>query len=598
MLSSAPHGMVPVTAQATPRPGRGSSDRILMSLLAGGLLVRLALAWAPFAYLAQRGPLIDDAFYGLSIARNLARGAGATADGVHATSGFQPLYTLLLVPFYRLFPSASILPIHLALTLLALCGAATGWFIFRITRRLASRRGALLAVFLWSFSPALLCSGLNGLETGVFALLLAATLDYYLGTVRDQPGGRNLAVLGGLLGLTILARVDGAILAVGLCLDLLRLPLPGGRRMKSAGSLLGVAGLVVAPYLAWLLIRFQTLVPESGPATRLLSLCYGTRFVLGARFAGFFPPDSPPLVYYLGSLRKAVQTMLEQPLLFPASLFTAPVGLLGGLGPRHWILVAGGALLWLANLGALKRPTGIGEGAWKGFARIAGVCACLWIPAYAFVGLGQWWFSRYFFPLFLLSTILSGAALDRLGEGVALFRRLGQRGFAVLACGLHLLLFAAQTPDALLRHKPNLNVSTYLDAARILDSQLPPGSRAGAFQSGTVGYFSRSLVVNLDGVVNRDASRALREGRMAPYIKEEGIEAIIDWPWIMEALLVRRSPGGAVAALGTPQSVGPFLLILVDPGGERLAGAAPLNPSAPPDRRSPAPVAELLRQSH
>jgi dolichyl-phosphate-mannose-protein mannosyltransferase len=559
---------------ASPRTSL-APDKLLTILLGAGLVLRLALAWAPFDYLAHRGPLIDDAFYGFSIARNLARGAGATADGLHPTSGFQPLYTALLVPFYRLLPQDPILPIHLALTLLALCGSITGWLIYRMVRRFASRRAALFSLFLWTFSPALLVWGANGLETALFGLLLTASLEYYLGSVRPSPAPARLIALGALLGLTVLSRVDGILLAAGICLDMLCLRVPMGRRLKGIGTIGIVATLVVSPYLFWLHDRFGAILPESGRATRFLSLCYGSRFVLGARSGLFFPPDSPPLFYYWGSLRKALQVLQEQPVLFPASLLTSVAGLLGWLGPQRWVLVAGGALLWVANLAALRRPAGVGEGAWKGFARVAGVCALLWIPAYAFVGLGQWWFSRYFFPLFLFCTIVSGVALDRLGEGVAALRRLGLRRFALLACGIHLLAFAAQAPGAFLQHKPNLNVSTYLVAVQALDAQLPPGSRAGAFQSGTLGYFSKSHVVNLDGVVNGDAARALREKRMVPYIREEGIEAVIDWPWIMDALLVRRSPEGSARQLGPPERAGPFLMILVEPSGERLAQLSP-----------------------
>jgi hypothetical protein len=570
-------------------------------LLAAGFLIRLSIAWAPFTYLAQRGPLIDDAFYGFSIARNLARGAGATADGLHPTSGFQPLFTLLLIPLYWIFPGDSTFPIHAGLTLLALCGGATGWMIYRITRRIASRRGALFALLLWALSPTLLATGLNGLETGLLGLLVCLTVDYYLGSVREAPQPRRLVILGALLGLTVLSRVDAAILAAGVGFDLARLPLPLRRRLQSAGAAFGAGALVLMPYLLWLRFKFRTLLPQSGEATRFLSLCYGTRFVFGARAAQFFAPESPPLLYYLGSLRKALQTLVEQPLLFPASLVTAPLGLLGGLGPRHWVLVLGAGALWLLNLAILKRPRGIGEGSWKGFARICWISAALWIPSYALGGLGQWWFSRYFFPLFLLCTMLSGVALDRLGEGVALFRRLGHRGFAALACAPHLVLFAVQLPDALLLHKPNLNVGTYLEAAKILDGQVPPGSRTGAFQSGTLGYFSKSQVINLDGVVNADASRALRDKSMAAYVREEGIEAIIDWPWILEALLVRRSPEGAAQALGAAQQVGPFLLILIEPAGDHLAlsriPASPASDAGTLFLASPAPPWEKTSES-
>ncbi|MCI0655833.1 MAG: glycosyltransferase family 39 protein, partial [Acidobacteria bacterium] len=340
--------------RTAPPRSKPALDRVLTFLLGAGLILRLALAWAPFDYLARRGPLVDDAFYSFSIARNLARGAGATSDGVHPTSGFQPLYTLLLVPFYRWFPQDLILPVHLALTLLALSGALTGWFIFRILRRFASRRAALFALFLWTFSPALLVSGANGLETGLFGLLLAATLDFYLGKVRSSPDPWRLAALGTLLGLTVLARVDGVLLAAGISFDLLRQPLPVSRRIKNLGTMGIVAALVLLPYLLWLYDRFGAILPESGMATRFLSLCYGTRFVFGARSGVFFPPESPPLLYYWGSLRKALQTLQEQPVLFPASLLTAPAALLGWLGPRRWILVAGGAVLWLANLAALR----------------------------------------------------------------------------------------------------------------------------------------------------------------------------------------------------------------------------------------------------
>jgi hypothetical protein len=209
---------------------------------------------------------------------------------------------------------------------------------------------------------------------------------------------------------------------------------------------------------------------------------------------------------------------------------------------------------------------------------VGAVSAFLWIPAYAFGILGQWWFARYFFPLFLFMVLFSGPALDRLGGGLAAFRRLGPARFAAVALALHLFLFAVQTPEKLLRHKPYLNVSEYLSAARLLDEVLPPGSRAGAFQSGTLGYFSRRTVINLDGVVNPAAEKALREGKVAPYIRQEGIEAVIDWPWILEALLVRRSPAGTTGeALGRPRPAGPFILIQIADADRHLATAEPHN---------------------
>ena len=55
----------------------------------------------------------------------------------------------------------------------------------------------------------------------------------------------------------------------------------------------------------------------------------------------------------------------------------------------------------------------------------------------------------------------------------------------------------------------------------------------GAGQTGTLGYFVRS-VVNLDGKVNHEAMRALRSGTIDQYILDRGIEILIDWPEYLE----------------------------------------------------------------
>jgi len=550
-------------------------DRALLALLATGLLLRLLIAWAPFSYLARRGPLVDDAFYSFSIARSIAGGAGPTADGVHPTSGFQPLYTLLLVPFYLFSGQNAVLPIHLALTLLALAGTATGWFIFRIVSRAAGRPAALFSLCLWTAAPYFLSQGLNGLETGLLGLGLAATLDYYLGSVRDNPSPGRLSLLGLLLGLTILARVDAILFAAALGADLaLRRPLS----LRRTGHVLIAAGTALAtlaPYLLFLWMRFGGFLPESGPAVRFLSLCYGTLFVLGPRSAFFFPPEQVPWIYYVGSLRKAVQILLEEPLLFPSSLLLSAASAARVFNPRALLLVLGGGLLLAANLLLLRRRRGAPDDAGRGLARVGGLCVLLWVPAYAFGVLGQWWFHRYFFPLFLLMAVASGPIADRLARSPAVARRLAPGGFLAAAALLHLLYFAAQVPGEFLRHKPYQNVSEYIEAARVLDASLPSGSRGGAFQSGTVGYFARHTVINLDGVVNRDAARALREKRMSDYIREEGIEAIIDWPLWFEALLVQRSREGAGRSLGPAEPAGRFLLIRVQPPRNPVAVLGP-----------------------
>jgi hypothetical protein len=541
----------------------------LFALLALGFLLRLFLAWAPFSYLASRGALVDDAFYSFSIARHLAAGHGPTADGIHPTSGFQPLYTFLLVPFYFLSRDDAILPIHLALTLLSVAGAATGVFLFRIVRRSAGVSAALFSLFLWTFAPYFLSQGQNGLETGLFGLALATTLDFYLRRAREDPRRADLCLLGLLLGVTILARVDGVLFAAALAIDQLLAGRALRRTVPRVALTAAIALATVSPYLLFLWLRFGVLLPESGAAVRFLSLCYGTLFVLGPRAAYFFPPEQVPWAYYAGSLRKAVQILISEPLLFPGSLPLYLASIARLFNPRALLLVfAGGALLAL-NLLPLARS----KGEARSLLRVGTIGAALWVPAYAWGVLGQWWFNRYFFPLFLLMAVASGLALARLASSP--LGRIGATRLAWLAAGAHLLLFAHQAPDHFFKHRPYENVSSYLQAAQVLDGALPAGSRGGAFQSGTIGYFARHPVINLDGVVNRDAARALRVAKMADYIREEGIEAVIDWPLWLEALLIHRSPAGAGRSLGPVTPAGRFLLLRVEPAGNRVARLSP-----------------------
>ena len=564
-----------------PTPG---TDRALVALLGAGLLLRLLIAWAPFSYLAARGPLIDDAFYSLGIARNLAGGHGLTADGVHPTSGFQPLYTFLLVPFYFFSGGDPILPIHSALTLLALAGTATGWFLFRITRRLAGAGAALFSLTLWTFSPYFLTQGMNGLETGLFGLFFAAALDLHLGAVGSDSGVRRLALLGVVLAGLVLARVDGLILCAVLFLDLWRDRSPFDRRLVRAGTILSITALLALPYFIFLRLRFGSFLPESGAATRFISLCYGTLFVSNPQALSYFPPEQAPWSYYAASLGKAAESLAAEPLLFPASL---PVALLARIS-ETWPTAAGAAgfLALLANLLLLfhfARHAPLAS-RFRDYARIALATALLWLPAYAFGGLGQWWFARYFFPLFILMLPLSGFAFRRIGETLAAFRGMRPASYAALALGLQILLFASQVPGAFFTHRPNLNVSSFLRMASILDQTIPPEATAGAFQSGTLSYFSDRTVINLDGVVNAAALEALKERRMAEYVRSEGIQAVIDYPLILHALLVRRSPAGEARRLGEVQQVGAFYLVRVaaNPGQGPAPPAGPPGPSGGP----------------
>jgi hypothetical protein len=77
--------------------------------------------------------------------------------------------------------------------------------------------------------------------------------------------------------------------------------------------------------------------------------------------------------------------------------------------------------------------------------------------------------------------------------------------------------------------------SDLLAASRWLEGNTPPTTRVGAWNGGIIGYFSRRIVINLDGVVNHDVLRYYQEHN-APlalvgsldYIRAQRIEYLLD----------------------------------------------------------------------
>ena len=103
--------------QAPTSSPRGLS-LVTSALLAGGLALRVAIALRPLARLDGL-TIPDDAYLCLTIARSFGRGLGPYYTDAF-TNGFQPLYVLLMAPFYALFPGHDDLAVHVALLLLVL----------------------------------------------------------------------------------------------------------------------------------------------------------------------------------------------------------------------------------------------------------------------------------------------------------------------------------------------------------------------------------------------------------------------------------------------------------------------------------------------
>jgi hypothetical protein len=525
---------------AVPAPARGMSPAWLLPILLClclGLRIDIYLtAFSKGGFLS--GPLTDDSFYSLGIARNLAAGAGFTFDGINLTNGFQPLYVFLMVPVYALFPHDPMTPVKIAVLLLALCNTAAGFFLWRILRREVSARAAVFGLALFAFSPYIAEVGLNGLESSLALLLFLAALDLYLARVRPGTDRRAHRLgLAALLALLVFARVDGALLAAAIAADYLlrRDPLPFRAR---AFKMAGIAAAAVALYSPWLIfsrLNFGTALPQSGDAVRLMAQLYG-EMEMPIAVPPFIPGDIPAR-FYAGHLIHALMVLGMTGLFFPAGpaiFFLQLVGQASGMwGIGSWIvcipaliLGAGWAFKARKTLGAVWWAVG------------------LTVAAYSFYVFGAWFFFRYLYV----------AEVCLLMAGAALYERLASRRLLPWVAAAYLVIFGY---GFAIRSQPNdFQLFNYDLIKRALEAKTPAGARVGAFQAGYVGYFSAGrTVVNLDGVVNPKAYAALRDGRLYNYLASEKIEYVADYKNIVDRLLLPRlgaDPAAALAPLSAP----------------------------------------------
>jgi hypothetical protein len=131
-----------------------------------GFVLRMVISWFDIEVLFQK-VVVDDAFFYLKLAKNIAAGNGATFDGEVMTNGFQPVFALLLVPIFLLNPANALLPLHIALSILSVFSTLSGIVLYAIARRIGGTIAALVTLFIWMFNPYVIMISLCGVEVAV-----------------------------------------------------------------------------------------------------------------------------------------------------------------------------------------------------------------------------------------------------------------------------------------------------------------------------------------------------------------------------------------------------------------------------------------------
>ncbi len=497
---------------------------VFFSILAFHLLI----AWQDFGVLAKNGFLCDDSFYAFKIAQNIASGLGSSFDGIHSTNGFQPLYVFLLVPVYMVFPSSLTIPVKIALSFSAVFTVISAVFMLLIARRYVRESIALAIAAAWSMSALVIKQGANGLETSLALFLFVWSVYFYIKNIRgaDNPSLRNFIMLGVLLGLTMLARVDEIILILAIVLDYLCLL---RRRSAPPRALTGVFALVsavIVVFLPWLIfnyIQMGTIMMDSGRATRFLSLAYAPFFNI---IPAADPGPSPGYSFYEYQVFHSISVLkLVPPLQALYRILDRIGGSLGGL--RIWQFA--GTIGLMGFLGFVtscfvksRRNPGYNKLKELNFLLVFSV---LLICAYSFYVFGFFFFIRYYYPIYFVLCIYVGILIDKIFGGVMAARSSWIRRTAFVFTGIYVFLFAYMSYSQAFRSKP---VYCFYDVAKWAEIHTNKAETIGAFQCGAIGYLSGRRVVNLDGKVNRRAMEAIQKGNLMKYVEAEGVDVIMD----------------------------------------------------------------------
>jgi len=447
----------------------------------------------------QRQCVSEDGYLMLTIARNMALGRGfSVSDGLIPSNGTQPLAALLYTLCFMCVAGDKLQGLYYVVGVQVVTSVLTAMLLFVFVRRYLYKGPyrtivALLAACLWYAGPSSIVHTQNGLETGLYALLILLSIALYDAAaprLRDSLGPSWCFLLGFVLGLTFLGRNDaclliGVMLVVHLILAYRRQVL---RRAFIQAVIIGATSVMVAlPWLWYNVSRFGHIVPVSGRAE-------SSGFVFG------------------DNLLPAFAAVVENMLLvirIPQILETN----------TYVQLLCGGILLLLVCLAILGRRWLV-----TSFSAGIGVLACFICALFLYYSLcfrAGHFLGRYLFSMVMLSSVLAAALV----VSVAQRTRTAGPGVAITVAGLSAsLVCAASAARVYIKGLDHL----HFQVVDWVATNVPEDSWVGAIQTGTLGYY-HDRTINLDGKVDPYALTARQQGRTHEYLVERNVEYIVDW---------------------------------------------------------------------
>ncbi|MFA7361712.1 MAG: glycosyltransferase family 39 protein [Candidatus Kapaibacterium sp.] len=476
----------------------------LAALLLIYTLYRIAVLLKPFPEINGYA-IPDDAYLSLDIARNFANGKWFFyGDGT--TSGFQPLYVFLMAPVFLIFKNDLNTPVYVSIIIQNIFGYGIIYFMYKLMRNVfEDDYSSFLSVLLFILLPVSIINIGNGLETSI-SFFFFVLIFYYLYKFQkeefDKITFRQLFILGVLVGIAMLARIDNIMIISGVILWLIM----RGKRTKFIKQVLYFLAGSAVMYLPYMILLYS--------------------------FTGDFFPVSGKAVHHIG------QDMVENYAVGNSNLFELIRLSLQNIYMNYSVVII------FVLVGTLVYRIKSFACPWfsqslKQHAPLVFTSLLLFF-AYTFYLNAYWFYSRYFFPLSLFFAVITAFIINLLIHSFS--TQGGKRSVAIVLA----VLFIA----------PNLTRSGFKDfflaeykkqgyekIGEWVNHKFPSGTVIGCVQTGAIGYFSDDkTVINLDGVVNKEAYDAIQKEELMNYIRSKKIEYFIDWD-INYEFVMRNSNG-------------------------------------------------------
>jgi len=470
---------------------------IYISILLG-LLYHCALIFRPAELLPDR-PYNDDAFYSLSVAKNLSQARLFSVDGSNKTNGFQPLFTILSsIPYFITTNKyLAIRIMHVLHLIVHLCSAYLFARLISIFSEKSTTR--LFAFAAWMISYTVIKYSANGLETGFYLLMLLWSSNYYLLHVAARPGISHHLLFGIMLGLTTLTRIDAGFLCLscGAHYIVCRKPFRETVVERLTPPLLWFSSWIVIT-LPWWVYNYHiasSVLPISG---KVQTLFY--------KKGSYFPVEA-----LCENLYFSVHALLDHAYVF----FITPVTYIMDFSALSFLWLAVKVLFILCMLIAFNKVfKRIFSRQRKNLYRLSFFVLFVGLQFifYNFYFYACWYSRRYLIPFIIVSLLFWLLFLET--------QRHTHRMVFLAAGILCTVVLGGST------YFKSYN-TMYTEHYGWVRNNVPPGLTVAASQSGTLGYFHEKTV-NLDGKVNADIYR-LDKNRLGEYLVQQDVAYIIEW---------------------------------------------------------------------